>query len=225
MPAGKIYLSAPRRKRTRRRRTQYGVARLPRHVKAPLPERLHTKMIYSTRLAINPGAAGQCSGNAYRANGLFDPDAVLGGHQPRGFDQIMQMYDHFIGLSCKINYKASNDTVVTMLCGITIRDTGTLEVDPIEYMESSYTKSRLLLANDDNVVNINHSCNVGKFLGGRNPITDPQLKGNVSSDPTEQAYFHVWACATDASDPGAFDGWVTLTYDVVFVEPKQPISS
>ncbi|HIA02129.1 MAG TPA: hypothetical protein EYN66_09490, partial [Myxococcales bacterium] len=39
----------------------------------------------------------------FRANGMFDPQVPLGGHQPRGFDEFMDAYDMFTVLGSKIS--------------------------------------------------------------------------------------------------------------------------
>ena len=38
-----------------------------------------------------------------RANGMFDPQTAVGGHQPRGFDEFMEAYDMFTVMGSKIS--------------------------------------------------------------------------------------------------------------------------
>lgn len=204
----------------KRRRTEA----VPRSLIAPLPTRLHSKLIYSDRLSINPGL-GTTTGYVYSCNGLYDPDIVFVGHQPRGFDQIMQMYDHYIVVGARVTFKLTNPTAQNAVMGVTIRDASTLETVLTEYRESNYTSERILLANSENVGIVVKSVKPGMFLGGRDPITDPDLKGNTSNNPVEQCYFHLWAASLGISDIGALDGLVKIEYDVFFAEPKQPVIS
>eukprot|EP01045_Picozoa_sp_COSAG04_P042478 COSAG04_NODE_13438_length_606_cov_0.792899_2_plen_75_part_01 len=55
---------------------------------------MSTKLRYCDSIDLTPNSS-TLSSFAYLANGLFDPDTSLGGHQPRGFDGFMEVYKKF----------------------------------------------------------------------------------------------------------------------------------
>ncbi len=77
-----------RRRRRRRARPNFGS-------KSILGNRLPIKFKYQTSGTLNPGVAGVAAIQVMTANGLYDPDITGVGHQPRGFDQIMALYNHY----------------------------------------------------------------------------------------------------------------------------------
>ena len=61
----------------------------------------------------------------FRANGMFDPDASVGGHQPLYFDQYMAGYDHYTVIGSKIKVTPSNAStadIVPVYYGVIIDD-------------------------------------------------------------------------------------------------------
>jgi hypothetical protein len=80
----------------------------------PLPNNFVTKLRYHDSVPIN-AANGTVAGHVFRANSPYDPDYTASGHQPRYFDQIMPLYDHYQVLGSKITVKFinnSNDHIV-----------------------------------------------------------------------------------------------------------------
>ena len=49
---------------------------------------------YHESFSLNPGTAGVPSFYTFRANSCYDPNYTGTGHQPRGYDQIMSMYQY-----------------------------------------------------------------------------------------------------------------------------------
>jgi hypothetical protein len=68
-------------------------------------------------------------------------------------------------------------------------------------------------------------CNIAKFLGRRDVMSDPELKGDSSRNPTEGVFYHVVAGDISSAGAGDVDVLVTITYDVILHEPKIPTSS
>ncbi len=89
--------NAPRRKRrkvARRRKHRIGQTLIPK-----------TKMVslvYSGTFTL--GNEDSALGHLIHANGMYDPDQAIGGHQPLGFDQWMAFYYHYEVISSKITF-------------------------------------------------------------------------------------------------------------------------
>lgn len=213
-----------RKRRMTRRRPR--TARLFRSVKAPLPTALKTKLIYQETVSLNPGAGGIAAVNVFSANGLYDVNFSGIGHQPRAFDELIKLYDHFVVHSAQMQVQmCAQDVSTPKQIGINLRDSTVVETDPNGYKESSYTTYKTSAYNGNQVVTLKKSIDIKKFLTRGNLLSDPDCKGTVAANPVEQAYFHVWVAPIDTSDAGAETVDVRIVFNVTFLEPKQPPQS
>lgn len=216
MPRKKTYRKRARRK-TYRKRKKYAIMR------SPISRKLVTKMKYSEGMTINAPSGGVGT-YVFRANSLFDPDYTTAGHQPRGFDQLMTLYDHYTVVGCKISVDfvtQSESSTGQNICGVALRDDFPPEAYLNGYLEGSYVQHRLSPTNQ-NPVRITYRCNPNKFLGRSNPLSDPELKGSATANPGEVAYWHVFCGSPNESDAGVCTVLVNLEYIAVLHEPKNP---
>lgn len=216
MPYARRYKKRP--KRRRRYKRSKAVIR-----KSPVPLRFYTKLRYVGQIALNP-TASVADALAVHGNGLYQP--ISGGHQPRGFDQLMSLYDHFVcvGSKIRVTYQPTDSTNSTV--GISIRDSATLSTSFSDYMEGGNVRSRALGESGSTPTVITMSTSPRKFLGRSKVLSDPELKGSAAANPTEGFYYHLFADASDgSSDPGQIDCVFIIDYSVVFIEPKVPTQS
>ena len=75
------------------RRPRNAMVSVPR-AKIGFPQSMRTKLRYATRVDFVPTGTTVVS-KTFLANGLYDPDTTVGGHQPRGFDEFMAAYTTF----------------------------------------------------------------------------------------------------------------------------------
>lgn len=208
--------------RSRRRRGTFAFN------KAPMPNKFPTKLRYQENVSINP-SVGVPGLQVVTANGLFDPNITGVGHQPRGFDQLMAMYDHYTVIGAKITATfmlREGLAYDSMNVGIALKDATGIE-NLNGYLEGRNVRSRVLRGSDGaatvvGMTTISMSSSTSKFLGRSKVLADPELKGNVSSNPTEQLYFHIFAQAVQGGDAQPIDVTYRIDYLVVFTEPKQP---
>lgn len=202
-------------------------ARRLRLMKSPMPTKFTTKMRYVEQYSINPGASGLCASYVFSANGLYDPNITSTGHQPRGFDQLIQIYDHYVVTGSKITIRTCAPSTETSnyIIGVALRDGPTTDTDPNDYLEGSYNKWRIVPSGSNGVTKIVQKASVGKFLGRNNVLSDSQLKGSASGNPTEQCYFHVWASSLELTDPGAIYFVAEVEFILTFIEPKDVAQS
>lgn len=165
----------------------------------------------------------------FRANCCYDPNQSGVGHQPRGFDQLMALYDHFVVIGSTINVIAHNtDGVNAQILGIALRDATSGPSLNNDYLEAGNTSTCVLSPASAGgcVGQVSMACNPNKFLGRSSPMSDPELKGSASSSPVEQAYFHVFAAPVNAGiDSGIVTCRVTLRFTTILLEPKLPNES
>lgn len=212
---------ARRRRRTRRRKRSYvprSFGSLARN--SPVPIRFPVKMTYVEQFTINPGA-GTCATYVFSGNGLYDPNITGTGHQPRGFDQLMALYDHYVVVGSKATCKYSTADVVSVACCLAVTDSGSTSTDINNYMEHR-TNRHTITGADSSSRTLTIASSPRTYLGRSKVLSDPELKGTSSANPSEGYFFHVAAEATDgSSDPGSMSCLMTIEYSVVFIEPKR----
>lgn len=207
--------------------------RYPKPQKTLFPSKtvINMKMNYIDNSTLNPGT-GQAKGLVVSANGAYDPlPNILGNRQPRGFDQMMQMFNHYIVLGSKITATFTNGQATGAVCGIVLKDQNTVYTSISEYTESQTIVKRNLPGGGGSGVSyvsrtLSMKVNPTKWLGRSNPFADPELKGNVASNPTEQCYYLPFVYPADgASDISVVLIDMTVEYVIAFIEPKEPPAS
>jgi hypothetical protein len=187
-------------------------------------------MAYYEYILTRSGTAGALSVYFFTANGLFDPNITGTGHQPMGFDTMMQYYEQYTVIRSKITVVAYNTGV---LCPVRVAvslspDTtspvlpGYVECGQIE-MVSLDCLSATVYGSQRGLKTLNLNCDVARYFGRANSrelLDDPNLYGTVAANPVEQVYFAIAAWGFEGQNWSiSFD--VVLEYDVIFWEPRQ----
>lgn len=190
----------------------------------PLPTKLKATLRFVDYPTLNIGAAGTPATHVYRASGLYDPDVTGVGAQPRGFDQLMTLYDHFVVIGSKITVKMSPYIATKpVYFAINLKDSGTTDANIITTTESSFTSWNLVSPSGDTCTLVQTYS--PRFLGRSNPLSDPDLKGSDSASPVENAFYHVVIASPAGTDESAIVPFVCIEYTAVFIEPKRPPAS
>lgn len=188
----------------------------------PFPKRFLTKLRYCTTVDIDP-PLGSSASHLFRAGSPFDPDFTGVGSQPRYFDQIMPLYDHFTVIGSKITVKVANPHTTPYIVGVQLNGNGTAVVkvnDLIEQRNSTYKWIGHAYAKSA-INTITKSYSPKKFLGISNPLANDQLRGSISANPAEDAYFAVTVGSHDPAVNGlALPLVIIIDYIVVFTEPR-----
>lgn len=198
-------------------------------INAPLSRTLKAQMLYTSNQGITLVSVGSNPGtHVFSLNSLFDPDFTGAGHQPRGYDQLMLMYDHYTVINCKVRIDAHNNEANRGAYIIaTVRDSGTTSNNFTDYTESLNSQWKILgvEASGSADKNIMLNINPNEFLGRSHSLADPDLKGGATSSPIEQAFLHVSGMGIDQFTACSINVMVTLEYTVILTEPKQPAQS
>jgi hypothetical protein len=178
---------------------------------------------------INPAIGGLATNQFFSANGLFDPDVTGGGAQPRGFDELMSLYQHYTVIGAKITVKGFNiDPTHAVQMWVTTRDSGSNYATPYDNTEHGRCRKTVLgpKGSSRDLCTLTAQVNPGKFLSIGSPMSNHQLQGSASANPVEQVYFCVGAADLNGSDdPAGVEVMVNIDYLVVFHEPMQPARS
>lgn len=192
--------------------------------KGLLGKRFRTKLVYlEPGLQINPGAAAVAANYVFSANGCYDPNVTGIGHQPSGFDQLMTFFDHYTVISSKIFVHYRNtDTLLHQYVGVYLSDSSSTETDKRVIIENGLGNYTFLAENgkDTSTADLCLAANMSKFLGRPDVLSEDDLRGGVTSNPAEQAYFHVWTSPTMSADASSVDIDVRIEYVVEFTEPN-----
>ena len=222
----------PRKTRRRSRKSYRKRSRRLVFTKAPIPNKFAAKLRYWDWAVIDPGLAGTAGTYILSCNSLFDPNTTGVGHQPRGFDQYMTMYDHYTVIGCKVTAVFTQDYAGTydpLVVGVALKDSATAYTDVNDYMEGRNIKSRTLAASttgeNPNAITITKTFSTRKFLGITHPLSSANCRGNATSGPGEQAYFHLFVAPITTNDNNQMRVHYRLEYLTIFTEPKQPSQS
>lgn len=178
------------------------------------------KYVYDSVLTWTAAGAGfNTVYDSFSCNGLYDPEVAAGGHQPLYFDQMAQLYNHYVVTGCKIEVEFGGQDTDPMVVGIALDDDGSLTYPNLGALcEQPGTVSRCI-ANAD-VVKLTRYWSLAKTFGAGSS-TASQFRGSATANPTETQAFAVFARAVDvAATASSCTIHVTLTYFTEWKELK-----
>lgn len=208
-------------KRLARRRYRYvSRASLRGITQGPLPNRVRARHLYQQTIECNPTAAA-VAGGIYSANGMTTTLMGGGGHQPLGFDQMTQMYDHYIVVGSKISIRSVQTDAQNAAMFVYVTDDTSSVLSAYQHIcEVRSAKTARLVSNQ--VARLTKKINPLKFLGSKKKKWDDEVKGSVTANPAEGVFFVVGVGSIDAvTDPTATLVEVRIEYSVIWIEPKK----
>lgn len=188
------------------------------------------KLNYYTQFSLVTGGTGGAAGNAvFTCNGLFDPDITGVGHQPMGFDQMMQIYDHYTVLAAKatVHLTPRKDTTIPVVGGILLNADTTVVTDNQRLIENGMVKWELLPSQTQGMGRkFVLPVNISKFMG-KNIIDEDDYRGDSGANPLEQVFFNVFSYNADFNDTAAptINCDILIEYYCLFSEPRNMVKS
>lgn len=209
-----------RARRTYRRRSRFSRRRYRRRTPTIQAATKRVKLRYCSATNIDPGEAGAVATRVFRCNDLYDPDYTGVGHQPMGFDQWMQFYNHFFVSGSKITvaFGTRNSEQYDVICGIMLSDDHSPMGDLTALMESKFVKWRYVPRGADSKAYITMNFSHSRFF--RQRMTD-KFVGSSGASPLEGAYFHVFTAPVQAVNGLPVDIAVKIDYSARLLEPKR----
>jgi len=168
---------------------------------------------------------GTATANAYvfSANGLFDPDVTGTGGQPMGFDQMMAFYNHYTVLKSKITVLCVNQTaLLTPSVGISVQGSTSVTSSIEQLIENGDIVFHSLLPAGvmGSQAKLTRGVSMKWFQGINQPLDDPNMRGDGSSNPTEQTYFQIVAYNPFSATQATIGFQALIEFDVIFQEPR-----
>lgn len=212
----------PYKKPYKKRRYKRRYKRKATFNKKLLGNTLATTLVYNEQYSLDAGISPSIATQVMSANGMFDPNITGVGHQPRGFDELMALYDHFVVVGSKITLKVPSGANTHMV-GVALRDSTSVENSLVNYQEGRNVVSKMFSPDAGRAEVITYGFSAKRFLGRASPLSDPELKGSASSNPLEGAYFHIFTGHPNSgSNPQSIALDCTIEYRVVLLEPNNP---
>jgi len=225
-------------RRVRARGVPYGPPIPARLMKWPLhyadqPRRKFAKLKYVKHVNGAGSGANAIVTYEFRANGMFDPEVALGGHQPYGFDQLMAQYEHFCVVKATINLElldvSSGTSQIFMLAcynetgapGTAFAAGGANGLREMPLVSKTLTPVPGGVRGNERSASL--TVDLAKMFGKSpwNIIADVNYQGTDSADPGQDIYFGVVYYSPTAAAIGASNMFkVEITYYAVFTEPK-----
>lgn len=223
MPPYRKRRSSRKRRRPRRRKKKAGFRR-------QLLGNTHAcRLRYSQDITVTPQFNTSPSGHAlvvFSANGLFNTRiGSSSDHQPRGFDELMAMYYHYcvVGSRCTVKF-CDEDIGAPVHCGISLV-AGSAQLTSLNsYLEKRNNRDKIL-SPFGKYTTVSYGCSPKKFLRIPSLLTNPETQGTITTNPAEEAYFHVYMGALAPIATGNAIISVVIEYAVVFSEPRTPAQS
>ena len=170
------------------RRVRSTGARVPRSIsfgKQVLPRTLNNTLSYVTSYATVANASGFIF-FSFRANGMYDPEVAIGGHQPLGYDQLTALYDHWY-------VKSSRMTIQMAYCDADVPWQVATYVDDDTNLATSFSSAAERPKSTWQAVFVGDGATLPKMYQRYNTKEtfgllgegNPDLKGNATADPQE----------------------------------------
>lgn len=159
----------------------------------------------------------------FSANGLYDPDISGTGIQPMGFDQMMVFYEHYtvFEATCEVTFR-NFTTNISPIVFLAARGDTTNVPDAQTVMTTGNTVSTQLMpaSVDGSLKKLKMHLRIGPFLGFDDLMDSNVARGDVASNPSEGAFFHVGAFQNETLTAGTVQFQVRISYRAVFTEPR-----
>ncbi len=190
------------------------------------------KFRYCGEISINAGSASKAS-HTFNLNSMFDPDTSGGGHQPLGFDQAMEMYDHYTVVWARIKVQEVFNTTgstVPAYFGIVISDNGTAvsSAASVSHLLEQYGVGAVTQAgfvygphprHGPNTA-VTKQINMRKYFNVPSVLGPGRFQGTAGAGPTESVFAEIFCASIHGNDPGIHEFLVTVDFLAVLAEPK-----
>jgi len=164
----------------------------------------------------------------FSANGMYDPNITATGHQPYYFDQMTALYNHYTVIGSKAEFEYVPTTVTEESCklGASIQDDAGLTVTTPEQLDEFPQGTMKLVAPSTmgGKGRITLRWGAKKFFGG-SVLSNVNLQGTASANPTEQSYYMLALQHTGATADVSLAIKCKITYIAVWKEIKEVATS
>lgn len=223
MPRKSVYKKrAPARKRQAKKKNYF--SRVPMQMGVVSSSQI-VKLRYVERLTLDSSIA-TLAYDTFSATSCYDPYVAAGGHQPLGFDEWMNFYEHYMVLGSKITAIGSQTTAASADAYLVAElkpSSAASTTNITTILEQKGANYRLITGRDGRFgsATVTAYYSPKKFFNLRNPRDEQDLRGTASSNPVENAYFQISVTPSlSSTDPSPVEVLCTIEYTVLLTERK-----
>jgi len=157
-------------------------------------------------------------------NGMYDPNITSTGHQPRGFDEMMALYENYYVTEATIRFSIQNFTSENTIFGININNSTSVGTTIEHYIEAGNTHYKTQGNGGAPNQEVFYTVDIAKFLG-KKEANDDSLQGSASSNPQDILYAHCFAHGFSQSLSVNFAANIEITFKGYVTEQRIPPQS
>jgi len=220
------------------------LTRIPRGLNpswgGPFGQTFETELNYCEPIVLDPGTNGGSVSSIFLANGLYDPNTSIGGHQPHGFNELSAIFSSYqvvsSGIEVTLFPKASspvmlptgtspwtlNNNIVGSCLSIAVRDSITSLTGALTGISNLLERPNfktVFVASYDRPTSVKHGFSIRSFYGKARKPDDDTLSGNATGDPTDKVYYHIVLAAPESINLDPQPLVVRIKYKVRFFNP------
>lgn len=193
-----------------------------------LPQKVMVKHKYcetfNTSLSV-----GQLTSFGWKANGMFAPSGLTGGHQPMYFDQYALLYNHYTVIGSKCTFTVSHiseaDNPHTFRICAFLDDNSSLSAASMDAIaEATQARRPKHVVAEAGAPVVTKSTFSAKRVFGGSILAKDSLSGTGTSNPTELSY-HVLAVEATPTLTAHFVCTVEIEYVAIWTELKEVAQS
>lgn len=222
MSYGRSYKRKTKRKTKRKGRKRYPLYSMG--TPSGIPTIRRASLRYCDEVLITSTGGLLNTNQKFLANGLFDCNVALGGHQPMGFDTWASLYNRYVVLGSKIRCEVALTDVGNdggMYAGIFLDDDSSVTYGSLTGLVEARKGNHVTCTNQRAPQYTSSKYSARAFHN----ITD--IKDNmytigapVTADPTDKAYYVIWGESIKTAQSNSYTALVIIDYIVEFSEPK-----
>lgn len=164
--------------------------------------------------------------HTFNLSSMYDPNVTGTGSQPRGRDQMVNIYARYCVIGAKVTYKPvgpaildAQGTIAGMAFGSAITQTSAFQQTNgyTDLIEQYAYRQQASIKNDVGATRaLTRKYSLKKFLKHPYPLSDDVVTSLSSGSPGVGAYFHVWCCNPTGAAMPAIAFAVTIDYIVTW---------
>lgn len=185
----------------------------------PLTNRITSKLCYETGQVGNTTTTSPGT-FTIRLNSLFDPQYAVGGHQPRGFDEMSAIYGEYRVLAAKVVMVCQPLSAGSHIFGWCISSSASPPGDVNSFMETR--KKGWKFGTDYAPIKLTKYTSIANAYGAspQKIRTEDDFSAGVGSDPAAVPYLHMFWQNNDESTSSGFNVRACIEFYTVFSHPS-----
>lgn len=181
---------------------------------------------YHETFSVNPGIGGIPGIYVFRSNSCYDPNFTGTGHQPRGYDQIMAMYQYLGVRECQIELWFQPSDGAPCIVGVAADGTASASATSardtmMEQRTAVFGKTGGISSTGPGYI----SMRVKPWELAGTKLSESDYKHLASGNPVISQFLTVYGMPLEQTDAGEINIVARITYHCQVTEPVNPTAS